>query len=126
MNSFWDFLWLMLVTFAFVAYLMILFQILTDLFRDQDLAGGWKAVWIIALIFVPFASALVYVIARGPGMTRRTLAAAEVAQASTDAYIKSVASSASPADQIASAKSLLDSGAINQTEFDQLKAKALI
>jgi hypothetical protein len=126
MDSFWDFFWLLVWTFFFVMYLMVLFQIIADLFRDRDLSGGWKALWVIFLIVFPFLAALIYLIARGKGMAERHMAAARSAQATTDQYIKSVATQgSSPADQIASAKSLLDSGAITQQEFEQLKAKAL-
>jgi ABC-type multidrug transport system fused ATPase/permease subunit len=126
MDSFWDFFWLLVWTFFFVFYLMVLFQIVGDLFRDKDLSGWWKALWVIFLIIFPFLAALIYLIARGKGMAERHAVAAQSAQAATDQYIKSVASQgSSPADQIASAKSLLDSGAITQQEFDQLKQKAL-
>ncbi len=126
MNSFWDFFWLLVWTFFFVMYLIILFQIIGDLFRDKDLSGWWKALWIIFLIIFPFLAALIYLIARGKGMAERHAGEMRQAQAATDQYIKSVASQgSSPADQIASAKGLLDSGAINQQEFDQLKQKAL-
>ena len=109
-----------------MCYLMVLFQVITDLFRDKDLSGWWKALWIIFLIILPFLSLLIYLIARGRGMAERQAGQMQEAQAATDQYIKSVASQgASPADQIASAKSLLDSGAITQQEFDQLKQKAL-
>jgi len=125
MNSFWDFFWLLIWTFVFVCYLMVLFQIIIDLFRDRDLSGWWKALWIIFLIIFPFLAALVYLIARGRGMAERHAGEMQRAQVATDQYIQSVASRDNPADQIASAKSLLDSGAINQEEFDKLKAKAL-
>ena len=126
MDSFWDFFWLLVWTFFFVMYLIILFQIIGDLFRDKDLSGWWKAHWIIFLIIFPFLAALIYLIARGKGMAERHAGEMRQAQAATDQYIKSVASQgSSPADQIASAKGLLDSGAINQQEFDQLKQKAL-
>lgn len=125
MNSFWDWFWLLIWTFVFVAYLMVLFQIIIDLFRDKDLSGWWKALWIIFLIVFPFLAALVYLIARGQGMAERRADEMRQAQADTDQYIKSVATSGNPADQIASAKALLDSGAINQEEFDKLKQKAL-
>jgi ABC-type multidrug transport system fused ATPase/permease subunit len=126
MNSFWDFFWLLVWTFFFVFYLMVLFHIIADLFRDKDLSGWWKALWVIFLIIFPFLAALIYLIARGRGMAERQAGAMRDAQAATDQYIKSVASqSGSAADQIASAKSLLDSGAITQAEFDQLKQKAL-
>ena len=123
-DSFWDFIWYTLVIFAFVAYLMLLFMILTDLFRDRKLSGWWKAVWVIFLFIFPWLTALVYLIARGRGMTERTIDAQQTAKADTDAYIQSVAGK-SPADQIADAKALLDSGTITQAEFDSLKAKAL-
>ena len=126
MNSFWDFFWLLVWTFFFVMYLMILFQIIGDLFRDKDLSGWWKALWIIFLIIFPFLAAIIYLIARGRSMADRQAGEMRKAQVATDQYIKSVASQgSSPADQIASAKSLLDSGAINQQEFEQLKQKAL-
>jgi type VI protein secretion system component VasK len=125
MNSFWDWFWLLIWTFVFVCYLMVLFQIIIDLFRDKDLSGWWKALWVIFLIIFPFLAALVYLIARGKGMAERRAGEMQQAQADTDQYIKSVASRGNPADQIASAKALLDSGAITQEEFDKLKQKAL-
>ena len=122
--DFWDFLWLLIWSFFFVMYLMVLFQIIGDLFRDPEVGGFAKAVWVIGLIVLPFLVALIYVIARGRGMAERQSSAVRQAKADTDQYIKSVAAT-SPADQIASAKSLLDDGAISQTEFEQLKARAL-
>ena len=114
------------MVFIFVAYLFALFAIVADIFRDRNLAGGWKAVWIFFLIFFPIVTALVYLIARGKGMGERQVAAAQQYKTAQDDYIKQVAGSgSSPADQIASAKSLLDSGAITQPEYDALKAKAL-
>src|SRR6186997_227887 len=92
-DSFWDFIWYTLVIFAFVAYLMILFWILTDLFRDHKLSGWLKAVWIVFLILVPWLTALVYLIARGGGMTERNLEAQQQARAQADEYIRSVATS---------------------------------
>ena len=125
MNSFWDWFWLLVWTFFFVCYLMVLFQIIIDLFRDRDLSGWWKALWIIFLIIFPFLAALIYLIARGRGMGERHAGEMRRAQAASDQYIQSVAGRSNPAEQIASAKSLLDSGAITQEEFDKLKAKAL-
>jgi hypothetical protein len=124
-DSFWDWFWLLVWTFFFVCFLMVFFQILIDLFRDKDLSGWWKALWVIFLIIFPFLAALVYLIARGKSMGERRAAEMQRAQADTDQYIQSVAGRGNPADQIASAKSLLDSGAITQEEFDQLKQKAL-
>ena len=122
--SFWDIIWFIIVTFAFVAYLMVLFSILSDLFRDKETGGFVKAVWVIALIFVPFLTALIYLIARGHGMAERNVKAAEEMQQAQNAYIRDVAGS-SPADQIHKGKELLDAGAISQAEYDAIKAKAL-
>lgn len=122
--DFWDFLWLFFWGFIFFAYLMVLFAIIGDIFRDPELNGWLKAVWTIFLVFLPILTALVYVIARGQGMARRQAEAAMQARAEADTYIRSVAVS-SPADEIARAKNLLDSGAITQSEFDALKARAL-
>ena len=111
--------------FVFVAYLMVLFSIIGDLFRDSTLNGWWKAVWILFLVFLPFLTALVYLIARGTGMQKRAMEQAAELRKQQDAYIRTTAGTASPTDDIAKAKSLLDSGAISQGEFDALKAKAL-
>jgi hypothetical protein len=123
-SNFWDIVWLILSTFVFVAYLLVLFQIVVDLFRDHELGGGFKALWIIGLIFLPVMTALVYIVARGRGMAERQRAAVQRAKTETDAYIRDVAGK-SPADQIATAKTLLDAGTITQDEFARLKAKAL-
>ena len=125
MDSFWDWFWLLIWWFLFFAYLVILFQIIGDLFRDHALSGWWKAVWIIFLIVVPFLTALIYIIARGKGMAERQLQAVQQAKSDTDSYIREVAAGKSPAEHIADAKALLDAGTIDQSEFNQLKAKAL-
>jgi Phospholipase_D-nuclease N-terminal len=124
--SFWDVVWFIFISFMFVAYLMVLFSILSDLFRDRDTSGLMKAVWIICLIVVPFVTALVYLIARGKGMGERSQQQAETMRAAQDDYIRDVAgSSASPADQIAKAKAMLDTGAISPDEYTRLKGIAL-
>ena len=123
--SFWDIIWFIFISFAFFAYLMVLFSIIGDLFRDRETSGGLKALWMIALIFLPFLTALIYLITRGAGMAERSAATAEAMRKSQEAYIKDVAASATPADQISQARALLTSGAITQAEYDQLKAKAL-
>ena len=124
MSNFWDIVWLMISTFFFVAYLIIMFQIVVDLFKDHELGGGSKVLWIIGLIFIPVFTAIIYIVARGKGMAERQQASVKQAKAETETYIKSVAGR-SPAGDIAEAKALLDSGAISQVEFDKLKAKAL-
>ncbi len=124
MSNFWDIIYLIASSFLFVAYLIVLFQIVIDLFRDADLGGGSKVLWLVGLFFVPFLTALAYVPFRGRGMAERQRASMLRAKSDTDAYIRHVAGK-SPAEQIADAKALLDAGTINQEEFAKLKAKAL-
>jgi amino acid transporter len=124
MSNFWDMLLLIASTFMFVAYLFVLFHLVFDLFRDTELGGGFKALWIIGFIFVPVLTALFYILVRGRGMADRQRAAVQRARSETDAYIREV-SGKSPADQITAAKALLDAGTINQEEYARLKAKAL-
>lgn len=124
MSNFWDLMWLMFSAFMFIAYLTVLFQIVVDLFRDNELGGFSKALWLIGLIGLPFLTALVYVVARGSGMTRRQQAAFQRSQGEAENYIRQVAGK-SPADQIADAKRLLDDGTISPEDFARLKAKAL-
>ena len=123
LSNIWDFIWMFFTIFVFFAWLMVLFSIISDLFRDRALSGWAKAVWLVALIFVPVLTALIYLIARGKGMAERSAAQASAQRSAADDYIRSVAGS--PADEIARAKALLDAGSITSAEYDQLKAKAL-
>ena len=113
--------------FLFFAWFMCLFWVIGDIFRSRDLGGVAKTFWVFFVIILPWLGILVYLIARGHGMQQRQLEQAQELQASQTEYIRSVAGSSggSSTDQIASAKSLLDSGAITQAEFEALKAKAL-
>jgi len=124
--SFWDIVWFIFISFAFFAYLMVLFSIVSDLFRDSSVSGVVKAIWIIALIFLPFLSALIYLITRGRSMAERAASGAEMAQQQHDAHIREVAGRATPVDQIAQARAMLDAGTISQSEYDTLKTKALV
>ena len=123
--QFFDVFWSITIAFLFLAYLILLFQIMADIFRDGSLPGIFKAIWIFFLFVTPYISALIYLIARGNGMALRSANAANAAQQSSEEYLRRVAGTQSPADQISAAKSLLDSGTITETEFMQLKAKAL-
>jgi ABC-type multidrug transport system fused ATPase/permease subunit len=123
-DNFWNIIWVIFWSFAFVAYLFALFSVVADLFRDHKLNGWWKALWIIFLIFVPFLTVLVYLIARGRGMAERGAKEQKQVQQATNDYIRQVAG-ASPADEIAKAKELLDAGTITQDEYNSLKAKIL-
>jgi len=125
-NDFWEVLLWSFWFFIWIAALMAWFRCLFDLFGDHTLSGWAKAGWAVLLIFVPWFGALIYLIARGRSMSERQLAKATELQTAQADYIKQVAGTpASTADQIAGAKALLDSGTIDQTEFDTLKAKAL-
>lgn len=122
--EFGQFLWSLLLIFFMIMYFMILFSVVIDLFRNHQMGGFAKALWILFLIFIPLISLLVYVIVYGKGMAERQQSAVVQAQQDQDAYIKQVAGT-SPAEQIAQAQQLLNSGAISQDEFDKLKSKAL-
>jgi hypothetical protein len=124
--SFWDVMWFIVVSFALVAYLMVMFSIITDLFRDTGTSGFVKALWVIALIFLPFLTSVIYLVTRGRGMAERTVRSAEAMRQAQDAYVRDVAGKTSPADQIAQARGLLDSGVISQPEFERIKEKALV
>ncbi len=120
-ENFWDIFWWFFVVYAFFAFLYALFIVISDVFRDRDLNGWWKAVWIVFLAFVPFLTLLVYMVARGKGMAQRSMERARRDQAEADSYIRSVAS-ASPTEEIAKAKALLDAGTITPDEFQRIKA----
>ncbi len=126
MNIWEFFLWIFWI-YILIACIWIFITIIIDVFRDPDLNGWGKALWVIFLVFLPFLAALIYLIARGKGMAQRELARRGQAQSEADSYIRSVAgtSAASPTAEIESAKKLLDAGTITQAEFDALKAKAL-
>jgi len=124
---FMDVLWSMIIFFAWVAWIWILIVILTDVFRRHDIGGWTKALWTIFLVVIPFLGVLVYLIAQHDGMTERQQKDVQAQQAQFDSYVRQAAGTGGggPASEIAKAKELLDSGAITQSEFDTLKAKAV-
>jgi ABC-type multidrug transport system fused ATPase/permease subunit len=124
MENFWATSLVIIEVFVFVAYLIVLFHIVSDLFRNQEMSGIGKALWIAGLIFVPFLTALFFLLRHGRGMAQRQQQAMERVKSDTDRYIREVAGK-SPADQISDAKTLLDAGTITAEEFARLKAKAL-
>ena len=121
---FLDVLWSMVIFFMFVIWIWLLITVFADVFRRHDIGGGMKAVWLIFVILLPYLGVFIYLIAEGHSMADRNVEQMKAARAQQDEYIQSVAGT-SPADQVAQAKSLLDSGAITQAEFDTMKAKAL-
>lgn len=122
--DFWDIIWFIIISFAFIAYLMVLFSIIGDLFRNHQQSGWIKAIWIVFLIFVPFLTALIYLIVNGKGMAERSAREYAQVKQAQDSYIREVAGK-SPAEHIADAKALLDAGTITEAEYQALKAKAL-
>ena len=120
-----ELLWSMVMFFFFVIYFMMLFNVIGDLFRDHTLGGFAKTIWILFLLFLPLLSLLIYMIVRGDGMAKRAMAQQAEMKKQMDEYVKETAGGADPTAQIASAKSLLDSGAISQEEFEALKKKAI-
>jgi predicted PurR-regulated permease PerM len=120
-----DFLWSLLVIFFMVIYFMMLFQVIVDIFRRHDASGGKKALWLLFLLCVPLVGLLAYMITNSESMAERNVQSVKQSQAEFDSYVQTVAGSGGSAAEIAKAKELLDSGAINQSEFDALKAKAL-
>lgn len=123
--GFGNILWAMVIGFFMVIFLVLLFQVFGDLFRDQDLSGWAKAAWTIFIIVLPFLGLLVYVIARGRGMAERRVADMQRSQEQFNAYVRETAGAGGPAEEIAKAKELLDSGAITQEEFEAIKRKQL-
>ena len=117
--------WTMLIFFFFIIWLWILFTVFADIFRRHDINGFVKAIWIIFVIVFPYLGVFVYLIAEHTGMTERSVASQQASEAQFEQYVKSVAGSGNSAEQIAKGKELLDSGAINQAEFEQLKQQAL-
>ena len=122
---FLDVFWTMLVLFLWIAWFIILFRVLMDLFRRHDVSGWGKTAWIIFVILLPFLGVFVYIITQGRHMAERDMSDAQAAQSQFDDYVKTVAASSGPAAEIEKAKGLLDSGSITQAEFDAIKAKAL-
>lgn len=123
--SFGDVMWSMFAFFAWILFFWLLFIVFGDLFSRSDLSGWAKAGWTVFVIILPFLGILIYLISQGKAMGERAQQRAQAQQTQMDDYVRSVASSGSSTDEIARGKELLDSGAISQAEYDQLKAKAL-
>ena len=124
---FLNILWTMIIFFVWVIWIWMMIAILSDVFRRHDLSGWGKTGWTVFLIILPFLGVFIYLITNGNGMSQRNAERAQAAQAGVDNYVRTVASEGStgPAGEIEKAKGLLDSGVIDQAEFDALKAKAL-
>ena len=122
---FLDVLWTMLIFFAWVIWFWLLIAVFGDIFRRRDIGGGAKTLWVIFTIVLPFLGVFIYLLTQDEGMTQRNIDRAQSQQAQLDDYVRQTAASGGAAAEIEKAKALLDSGAINQAEFDALKQKAL-
>jgi hypothetical protein len=120
-----DIVWTIVIFFAWVVWVWMMIMILSDVFRRRDISGWQKASWIVLLIVLPFVGVLAYLIAQHDAMAERRTRDLQAAEADMDDYVKSAAATPGPAAEIDRAAQLLDSGAINQTEFEAIKAKAL-
>ena len=118
--------WTMLIFFAFFIWIWLLIVVFSDIFRRRDTSGFAKVAWIVFVVILPYLGVFVYLIAEHKGMTERAVQQQEAAKSEMDQYVRSVAGQNDPASQIANAKSLLDKGAITQSEFDAIKQKALV
>jgi Short C-terminal domain/Phospholipase_D-nuclease N-terminal len=123
--SFLDVFWAICIFFAWVFFFWLLIMVFSDLFRRHDIGGGMKTLWVLFVIFLPFLGVFFYLITQGRGMGERSQQQAQAAQAAFDSEVRSAAGTTAPAHQIEKAKELLDSGAITQSEYETLKAKAL-
>jgi hypothetical protein len=117
--------WTILIFFAFVFWLMILFNVIGDIFRRHDISGWGKVLWLVAIILLPYVGVFIYLILEHEGLAQRSVQQQQAAQSQFDQYVQSVAAKGDPAEQIDKAKRLLDSGTITQAEFEQIKQKAL-
>jgi len=122
--SFGELLLVVFEVFLFVIWIWILFTIISDLFRDHEMSGWGKAIWVVFLIFNPFLTALIYLIARGGGMRERALKEQSEQKKHFDQYIRDTAGT-SKVDELANLAELHDKGKINDAEYEQLKAKLL-
>ena len=120
---FLEVLWTMLIFFVWIAWFMLLIRIVADIFRRRDIGGGMKTLWLLFVLFLPFLGVFVYLIANNDEMAQRDMEHARAAQSEFDTYVKSV--SGGSASEIEKAKQLLDQGAIDKTEFEAIKRKAL-
>jgi hypothetical protein len=123
--TFLDAFWTMLVFFLWIAWFMLLFRVIADIFRRRDIGGGAKTLWLIFVIVLPFLGVFVYLISQNDGIVERQIEQAQAQRAQMDDYVRSVAPVGGAAAEIEKAKGLLDSGAISQAEYDAIKAKAL-
>ena len=122
--SFGELLLIALEVFFFVIWIWILITILTDLFRDHETSGWAKALWVLFLVFIPFLTALVYLIARGSGMRDRTIKAQAEAKKHFDEYVSQQAHT-TPADELHKLNELKEKGALSDDEFQKAKDKLL-
>jgi hypothetical protein len=123
--DFGELLLLVFEIFVFMMWFWILFVIITDLFRDHELSGWWKAAWVLFLVFVPFITGLVYLIARGRGMAKRSATEQGEAKREFDSYVREQANGNGTADELDKLQGLRERGALTDVEFEAAKGRIL-
>lgn len=118
-------LWTMFVFFMWIAWFFLLFRVIGDVFRSQDLSGWGKTAWLVAVLVLPFVGVFAYVIARGDAMGRRDVEQADAQKQAFDAYVRNAAGSGGSADELAKLADLRTQGVITEAEFERQKAKVL-
>ena len=123
LGMFWTFLWF----FLWIAWIVVLFRVIADIFRSRDMGGFAKALWVIFVIILPFLGILVYLIARGHAMTERDLQQAQAQEQAFQSYVRQAAGSGGggSADELTKLADLRDKGVISDAEFQAQKAKLL-
>ncbi|MEV7891610.1 SHOCT domain-containing protein [Streptomyces sp. NPDC002817] len=119
--------WSMLLFFLWIMWFVLLFRIITDIFRDDAMSGWAKAGWLVFTVLLPFLGIFVYVIARGKNMGRREVAQARAQQEEFNSYIRQTAAGGqtSSVDELARLSEIRSRGDITDEEFSRAKELVL-
>ena len=121
LELFWTSLWI----FLFIAWISVVFHVIGDVFRSDDMGGGGKAFWTLFIIMIPWLGVLFYLFGHGAGMAQRQAKAVAEADAAARRYIQDAAGAGGAADELAKLAALRDSGVVSEAEFNAQKAKLL-
>lgn len=122
MGAFLSFLWF----FLWVMWIFLLFRTFGDIIRSDDLSGVGKVIWLIVILVLPYLGVFLYVIVRGTGMGRRDHERSVAAEEAFKSYVRETASTGGGvASELVALADLRDRGVIDDTEFQQQKAKIL-
>ena len=121
-----DLFWTMLVFFLWIAWFWLVISVFADIVRSEDLSGWGKAGWLLLTVFLPYLGVFAYLIARDDSTGKRQLEQQRAAEAATASYIRGVASTPSPTEELVRLAELRDSGALTDAEFSAQKARILV